>query len=309
MNETALQTENLTKEYKIRRRERVRALDSFTIEVNAGETFGLLGPKGAGKTTFFKILLGLVRPTKGKAYLFGKEQRSWEIRRKIGFLAEESCFCDFLTGEELLLYTGKIFGIPIGERRKRIDELLSLVGLEEARKRKLRDYSQGMLRRIGIARALINDPEIILLDEPDSGLDPRSQKEIRSIITSLSGKGKTILIGSSHLLEIGGICDCVAILYNGRVMRKGNLENLLKRGEGKKVTFRIERKDVLNTIKASYRSKEVNGEITVYVPHQKACDDIIGTILSKGGNIIKVEDDRLSVEEIYEEESAGEIGV
>ncbi|NOZ64778.1 MAG: ABC transporter ATP-binding protein [Caldiserica bacterium] len=309
MSDFALQVENLTKEYRIRKGERVRALDSFSLQVNTGTTFGLLGPPGAGKSTLLKILVGLIKPTKGKTLIFGKEQRDWRTRARIGFLPERPCFYDFLTGEELLLHTGKFFGVPLEESNKRAEELLSLVGLEGAKGRKLRDYSREMLQRIGIARALINDPDLLLLDEPEAGIDPRNQKEIRSIITALSNRGKTVLLTSSQLIETGNICDCVAILYQGKVTRKGKLKDLLKKGEGKKVTFRIERRSVLNTIKASYRSEETNGKITVHVPHQKACDEIISTILSKGGSIIKVEDEQLSLEEIYQEETVRETHV
>ncbi len=302
MGDVALRIENLTKEYKISKGERVRALDSLNLQVNAGTMFGLLGPQGAGKSTLLKILVGLSKPTKGRTLIFGREQRDWRTRARIGFLTQEPCFCDFLTGEELLLHTGRFFGIPPEESSKRAEELLSLVGLEEAKSRKIKDYSREMLQRIGIARALINDPELLLLDEPEAGLDPRNQKEIRGIITALSGRGKTILLTSSHLVETGSICDSVAIIYQGRVTRRGRLTELLRKGEGKKVTFRIEKKGVLNTINASYRSEEANGQITVHVPHQKACDEIISTVLSRGGSIIRVEDEQLSLEEIYQEE-------
>jgi ABC-2 type transport system ATP-binding protein len=209
--------------------QKVVPLKSCSLEVFQGETFGLLGPNGAGKTTILKILLGIVRPTQGTASLLGKPLGDRTVKQRVGYLPENPYFYDYLTGWEFLQYAAGLFQIPASIQRKRIPELLELVGLAQsaARKKQLRQYSKGMLQRIGMAQALINDPELVFLDEPMSGLDPMGRYQIREIIQSLKAQGKTIFFNSHVLSDVEKICDRVAILAQGELICIGSLTELL----------------------------------------------------------------------------------
>lgn len=227
-NDIAIKTEDLTKAYKsFWGRRKILALDKLNIAIQKGEIFGLLGPNGSGKTTTLKLLLGLISPTEGRAYVLGKSTNDVAIKSKIGFLPEESCFYRFLNADETLDFYGQLFRIPGKERRLRINRLVEQVGLEFARKRPLRQYSKGMLRRIGIAQALINDPDLVILDEPTSGLDPIGTKETKDIILALKKRGKTVLLCSHLLSDVQDICDRVAILDKGKLQLAGTIDELL----------------------------------------------------------------------------------
>lgn len=227
-NDIAIETEDLTKAYKsFWGRRKILALDKLNIAIQKGEIFGLLGPNGSGKTTTLKLLLGLISPTEGRAYVLGKSTNDVAIKSKIGFLPEESCFYRFLNADETLDFYGQLFRIPGKERRLRINRLVEQVGLEFARKRPLRQYSKGMLRRIGIAQALINDPDLVILDEPTSGLDPIGTKETKDIILALKERGKTVLLCSHLLSDVQDICDRVAILDKGKLQLAGTIDELL----------------------------------------------------------------------------------
>ncbi|GJQ58533.1 MAG: ABC transporter ATP-binding protein [Candidatus Scalindua sp. AMX11] len=224
----AIKTNNLTKVYRsFFGRKKVLALNKLNIEIKVGEIFGLLGPNGSGKTTTMKLLLGLIFPTEGNAFLLGKATNDIKTKSRIGFLPEESCFYRFLNADETLDFYGQLFNIPKKERKVRADSLIKLVGLEFARKRPLRQYSKGMLRRIGIAQALINDPDLIILDEPTSGLDPIGTKETKDIISELKKQGKTVLLCSHLLSDVQDICDRIAILDKGTLQVSGTIDNLL----------------------------------------------------------------------------------
>ena len=227
-NDVAIKTEDLTKTYKnFWCRSKVLALDKLNIEIRKGEIFGLLGPNGSGKTTALKLLLGLIFPTKGKAYVLGKTTNDVAVKNRIGFLPEESCFYRFLNADETLDFYGRLFKIPAKERKLRINRLIEQVGLGFARKRPLRQYSKGMLRRIGIAQALINDPDLIILDEPTSGLDPIGTKETKDMIVDLRDRGKTVLLCSHLLTDVQDICDRVAILDKGKLQITGTIDEML----------------------------------------------------------------------------------
>ncbi|MEK6765106.1 MAG: ABC transporter ATP-binding protein [Planctomycetota bacterium] len=227
-NDIAIETEDLTKAYKsFWGRRKILALDKLNITIQKGEIFGLLGPNGSGKTTTLKLLLGLITPTDGRAYVLGKSTNDVAIKSKIGFLPEESCFYRFLNADETLDFYGQLFRIPGKERKLRINRLVEQVGLEFARKRPLRQYSKGMLRRIGIAQALINDPDLVILDEPTSGLDPIGTKETKDIILALKERGKTVLLCSHLLSDVQDICDRVAILDKGKLQLAGTIDELL----------------------------------------------------------------------------------
>jgi ABC-2 type transport system ATP-binding protein len=190
--------------------------------------FGLLGPNGSGKTTTLKLLLGLLFPTEGEIRVLGRPATDIKKNEQIGYLPEESYLYRFLNAEETLDFYGKLFGIPTAERRRRADELIRLVKLDHARRRQVKEYSKGMTRRIGLAQALINDPEVIFLDEPTSGLDPNGRKDVKDLILHLKRQGKTVVMCSHLLAEIEDVCDRVAILYNGELKLLGTVDQLLQ---------------------------------------------------------------------------------
>src|SRR5258706_5394341 len=228
-NSEAVLAETLTKVYKdFWGRDKVRALDDLNLTIHRGEVFGLLGPNGSGKSTTIKLLLGLIFPTKGKAFVLGEAAGSSRINEKIGFLPEESYLYRFLNGEETLHFYGRLFKIPRKELNRRVPELLDIVGLDaKSRKRKLREYSKGMARRIGLAQALINNPDLILLDEPTTGLDPIGTREMKDLILSLKSQGKTVLLCSHLLADVEDVCDRLAILYQGVLRECGRVDELL----------------------------------------------------------------------------------
>ncbi len=225
--ESVIETNQLTKVYSGFMRPEVLAVDRLDLTVGRGEVFGLLGPNGSGKTTTTKLLLGLIFPTSGSATVLGKPAGDIEVKNNLGFLPEESYLYRFLNAEETLDFCGRIFGIPRPERKKRIDELIELVGLQDARKRALRGYSKGMSRRIGLAQALVNDPELIFLDEPTSGLDPIGRREVKQLIGRLKDLGKTVMLCTHLLPDVQDVCDRIAILHNGRLVEQGSLDELL----------------------------------------------------------------------------------
>src|SRR3954449_12172656 len=229
-NDSAVHTEHLTKTYTdFWGRPKVKALDDLNLTIHRGEVFGLLGPNGSGKSTTIKLLLGLIFPTRGRATILGEPIGSTAINEKIGFLPEESYLYRFLNGEETLKFYGRLFKIPSRELKRRVPLLLDKVGLDEkARKRKLREYSKGMARRIGLAQALINDPDLILLDEPTTGLDPIGTREMKDLIVSLKQQGKTVLLCSHLLADVQDVCDRITILFRGRMQTLGDVRDLLQ---------------------------------------------------------------------------------
>jgi ABC-2 type transport system ATP-binding protein len=231
ISDAAVETRNLTKTYKdFWGRDKVRALDDLSLTINRGEVFGLLGPNGSGKSTTIKLLLGLIFPTRGSASVLGHAAGDTVINEKIGFLPEESYLYRFLNGEEILRFYGKLFKIDRRTLNKRVPELLDTVGLDaKSRKRKLREYSKGMARRIGLAQALINNPDLILLDEPTTGLDPIGTREMKDLILSLKAQGKTVLLCSHLLADVQDVCDRITILFKGKMQTLGDVRDLLQK--------------------------------------------------------------------------------
>lgn len=226
--ETVIETRNLTKIYRdFWGREKVRALKALDLEVRRGEIFGLLGPNGSGKTTTIKLILGLLFPTSGRVLVFDKDASDVRKNERIGYLPEESYLYKFLNAEETLDFYGRLFNMSAAERKRRIDELIHMVKLDWARRRQLKEYSKGMTRRIGLAQALINDPELILLDEPTTGLDPIGTREMKDLILRLRDEGKTVLLCSHLLPDIQDVCDRIAILHQGELKELGRIETLL----------------------------------------------------------------------------------
>ncbi|MBD2099601.1 ABC transporter ATP-binding protein [Leptolyngbya sp. FACHB-261] len=227
----AVRTVGLTKAYRggFWLKKQVPSLKDCSLVVQRGETFGLLGPNGAGKTTLLKLLLGIVRPTSGSGELLAAPLGDRQVKQRIGYLPENPYFYDYLTGWEFLKFAAGVFGLSQQVQKERIPMLLDLVGLDQkaARKRQLRQYSKGMLQRVGMAQALINDPELVFLDEPMSGLDPLGRYQMREIILSLKAQGKTIFFNSHVLSDVEVICDRVGILSKGTLICLGSLDELL----------------------------------------------------------------------------------
>ncbi len=229
-SEVIVEIRNLQKVYRdFWGRQKVRALKGLDLEIHRGEIFGLLGPNGSGKTTTMKLILGLLFPTEGEVRVFGMSSTDVRKNQRIGFLPEESYLYRFLNAEETLSFYAQLFNIPARERRQRVNELIELVGLGWARRRQLREYSKGMARRIGLAQALINDPDLILLDEPTTGLDPIGTREMKDLILRLRDEhGKTILMSSHLLTDVQDVCDRIAILHQGELKELGRVEDLLR---------------------------------------------------------------------------------
>src|SRR3954468_6199661 len=230
LSDQAVHTEGLTKVYKdFWGRDKVRALDDLSLTIHRGEVFGLLGPNGSGKSTTIKLLLGLIFPSRGTASVLGRAAGDTGVNEKIGFLPEESYLYRFLNGEEILKFYGKLFKIDRRTLNRRVPELLDIVGLDaKSRKRKLREYSKGMARRIGLAQALINNPDLILLDEPTTGLDPIGTREMKDLILDLKKQGKTVLLCSHLLADVQDVCDRITILFKGRMQTLGEVRDLLQ---------------------------------------------------------------------------------
>lgn len=220
--------DNLSKVYKdFWGRKKVAALKGVSLEIEEGQIFGLLGPNGSGKTTALKLILGLLFPTSGKIRVFDKSPRDVRIKKNIGFLPEESYLYPFLSGEELLDFSCRLINIKRKERRKRVDDVLKTVGLSDARKRLVKDYSKGMARRVSFAQVLVKNPKLVILDEPTIGLDPFGAMEMKEVILNLKRQDKTILLSSHLLTEIQPLCDRVGILYDGELIKTGKVDELL----------------------------------------------------------------------------------
>lgn len=212
-------------------RDAARAVSNLSFEVRRNEVFGLLGPNGSGKSTTIKMILGLLRPSSGRVALFGKSPTDVAVKRRVGYLPEESYMYGFLNGRETLQYYAKLFELDYRTRERRIDELLDMLGIAHAQHRPVREYSKGMQRRIGIAQALVNDPEFLVLDEPTTGLDPIGTRQIKDLIIELGRRGKTVLLSSHLLADVEDCVDRLVILYGGQVRAEGTCESLLEAQE------------------------------------------------------------------------------
>jgi ABC-2 type transport system ATP-binding protein len=228
MSEAAVVVSGLTKVFPVPfHREQVIAVRDLNLRIEPGEVYGLLGPNGSGKSTTLKVILGLVSPTRGRARIFGCDSNLVKSREVVGFLPENPYFYKYLTGEETLRFFGKLCGLGGNRLRKRVEELLELVGLTNAQKRRLSTYSKGMLQRIGLAQALIHEPKLLVLDEPTAGVDPAGSRDIRNLIVDLKRRGITVLFSSHLLAQAQEICDRVGILADGVLVREGRLEELI----------------------------------------------------------------------------------
>jgi ABC-2 type transport system ATP-binding protein len=302
---SAIEINDLHKTFHIGLRlKKIEAVKGISFNVGHGEIFGFLGPNGAGKTTTIKILTGLLKPTRGTVRIFGKIPRDISVRARTGFLPEQPYFYDYLKPVEIMNIMGMIFGIPGNERKKRINYLIDLVGLAHATDRTLRKLSKGMVQRIGIAQALINDPELVILDEPLSGLDPVGRKEIRDIIFSLKKQGKTVFFSSHILSDIEMICDKVAIIDRGRLKCMGDLDSLLNtEGVHTEVMASNLTADMETSVINIAHSLEKIGENVKILVEEKNLSGLISMIMNGGGNLLSVTRRRISLEELLVKEA------
>ncbi len=234
----AIQAEHLAKTFRdFWRRPRVRAVQDISFAVPTGQVFGLLGPNGSGKSTTIKMILGLLFPTAGQLTVLGASPRTTRVKERIGYLPEESYLYPHLTPQETLAFYARLFRLPGGIARERIGQLLEMIGLTHARHRPVGEFSKGMARRIGLAQALLNDPDLIILDEPTAGLDPQGTRQVKDLILALAARGKTVLLTSHLLADVEDVCAQVAILFNGRILAQGALGDLLTRQDQTTLTF------------------------------------------------------------------------
>jgi len=287
----------------------VKALNDVSLEVNPGEIFGLLGPNGAGKTTMVKILLGSLRPTSGSASINGYECLKWEARRRVGFLPENHRFPAYQTGMQMLYHYGGLAGMSPSEIRPRAEELLKLVDMSRWGKTKIKKYSKGMMQRLGLAQALLSDPDLIFLDEPTDGVDPIGRREIRDILLSLKNQGKTIFLNSHLLAEVEAVCDRVAILDKGILIKVGPVSGLI----GGKPAYKIETRhispEVADRITHLYPDSQVIGAIiSVTFEDGLEINKLIDLLRSSGVELISVVPQKLSLEDSFMKLIRGEAG-
>lgn len=307
-----IEIENLTKDYEVGfwKKKKVRALDGLNLNVESGQIFGFLGGNGAGKTTTIKILMSLIFPTAGRARILGEDISNVQMRSRIGYCPENPYFYDYLKASELMDYFGELFGLDAAMRKRKTGELLTKVGLEEkAWNRQLRKFSKGMLQRVGLAQALINEPEIVFLDEPMSGLDPIGRREIRELIANLREQGTTVFMSTHILSDIEALCDNVAILRNGKLAATGKLDDLLSEA-GETQLFEINVKGVsaeeLQSEIAQIAGAEIHAQAAganIQVSDEADIDIILQITRKKGGKLVSVQPVRQSLEELFVKET------
>jgi len=277
MEDAAISIQGLVKDFAVGiGGKKLRAVDHLSLEIGRNEIFGLLGPNGCGKSTTIKVILGLLEPSEGECRIHGEFSRKVAARRSVGFLPEAPYFYRYLSGRELVRFYGRICGLGGKTMNERVDAVIELAGMAEAADRRAGTYSKGMLQRIGLAQALVHDPELVILDEPTAGVDPIGSAEIAGIIRRLKAEGKTILVSSHLLAQIEGLCDRVAIMHRGRLVREGRIEDLV--GEAGAQSF------VVEGLNASGR------------------DALEAAIAAQGGRLRRVEQPKLSLDALFLEE-------
>ena len=280
---------------------KVPALEDLNLEIEQGEIFGFLGPNGAGKTTTLKILLGIIYSTKGRAWIRGQEIGSGPLKHKVGYMPENPYFYRFLTGEEFLKFYAGLTDVPIVNQRARIDELLNLVGLQKARKIRIGEYSKGMTQRIGLAQALLYEPEIIFMDEPLSGLDPIGRHEMRELVLKLRDQGKTIFFCSHILSDVESICERVAILHKGRLRKMGAISDLLEaRIKAVEVKIKGGTPEKVEAWKAgASRSSERGGLLELSYADEKMVQSLLDSLPGSGAQLVSLQPQRETLEEYF----------
>ena len=307
---TIIEIENLTKDYEVGfwKKKKVRALDNLTLQVESGQIFGFLGGNGAGKTTTIKILMSLLFPSSGTAKILGRDISDVKMHASIGYCPENPYFYDYLTARELMMYFGELFGFDTAKRKQKTEELLTKVGLEEISwDKQLRKFSKGMLQRVGLAQSLINEPEIVFMDEPMSGLDPIGRREVRELIAELREKGTTIFMSTHILSDIEALCDRVAIMRNGKLAATGKLDDLLMQS-GETQSFEINVKNItaeslknsISTIAGATVTGKANGA-NIHVLEESDIEKVLQEMKKVGGNLVSIQPVKQSLEELFVE--------
>ncbi len=307
----AIETKGLTKVFRSGfLMKETLALSDLTISVESGTVFGFLGPNGAGKTTTLKILTGLIHPSAGEGFIFGKPVDDLSVKKKIGFLPERPYFYEYLSGRELLHFCGELFGMPRKKREEKIEELIDLVQMKGKEDTQLRHYSKGMLQRIGLAQALFNDPDLVFMDEPMSGLDPIGRKEVRDIILHLKKCGKTVFFSTHILSDAEVICDQVAILMNGKLRNTGKLETLLSpKLKSIDICLKSVSKEKIPSLQSLCASLSVvDDAVLVSVDDEGRLSKVIDWSRKESAAIVSILPRKESLEDIFMEEYQGEGG-
>ncbi len=298
----AISLDNLTKIFSSGKfsKNEITALDNVSLNIEKGIIFGLLGPNGAGKTTLIKILLGIVFRTSGSVKIFDEDISKYEIKKKIGYLPENHKFPNYLTGEEVIVYNAKLSGFKIDKNSQKITEVLNLVKMEKWRKTKIKKYSKGMMQRLGLAQAIIHDPELIFLDEPTDGVDPIGRKEIRDILIELKNKNKTIFINSHLLSEVELVSDKVAILNEGKLLKHGTVDELTIDKEVYEIKTELPiTEEIFNKLKLIYKIKKNNNLITLENEDNSILNNFMDELRKAGVNITNVNQKKSSLEDMF----------
>lgn len=278
-NEVVVAVRGLTKVFKdFWGRSKARAVDNVDFDVRRGEVFGLLGPNGSGKSTTVKMLLGLLYPTRGHIEVFGRSPRHVATKSRIGYLPEESYLYRYLDSRETLDFFGSLFDLPDQERRKRAEQLLEMVGLNQVHRRQVGEFSKGMQRRIGLAQALINDPDLVILDEPTSGLDPIGCREVKDLILALARRGKTVILSSHLLADVEDVCDRVVIYYGGRIQAMGTLKQLLAKPDSIRITAPVLPRETLQRVLEIIRQDASEEKVRIDIPTQNLESYFLGVV-------------------------------
>ncbi len=311
---SVVEIENLTKDYEVGfwRKRKVRALDGLSLKVEGGEIFGFLGANGAGKTTTLKLLMRLIYPTAGRASILGRDIFDVSMHARIGYLPENPYFYDYLTAREFLNYCAELFGYSRTERKRRTEDLLTRVHLDQKNwNKQLRKFSKGMLQRVGLAQALVNDPEIVFLDEPMSGLDPVGRRQVRDLIAGLREKGTTVFMCSHILSDIEVLCDRVAIMRGGQLAEVGRLEELRARtGDAHRIEITIAgagAKAISEKLPplAGASVSPTPGGARIEVADEREVDAALSAVRQAGGRLVSVQPVKQSLEELFVREATG----
>ena len=299
----AIRLDELTKDYAggFWRKRPFRALDRLTLDVEPGEVLGLLGPNGAGKTTVLKLLMQLIYPTAGRAEILGRPAGSVDVKRRLGFLPETPYFYDNLTAEELLGYFASLFGYRADERQRRVSQLLDQVGIGAQRRTQLRKFSKGMFQRVGIAQALINDPEVIFLDEPMSGLDPLGRRDVRELILSLRDQGRTIFFSSHILTDAEALCSRVAIIAAGRLVACGRLADLSVDVQGWELVVTDVQPSAVSDLGSAVRrvTRITDGRYSLELTGARPPEQVLSQLVSRGARLVSVNPRHQTLEDFF----------
>ena len=304
----AIETKDLTKKYKTKARREINVVDKLNLHVEEGEIFGFLGPNGAGKTTTIKMLLSIIYPTSGEGYVLGKEIGDMDVHKIISYVPERPYYYEYMTGLELLKFYGSLFGMT---DEKRMKQLMVEVGLGDAMEKTISQYSKGMQQRIGLAQSRLNDPKLVFLDEPTGGLDPIAHREIRDQIVRLRDEGKTVFISSHELSEVELICDRIAIINHGTVVRQGSLGQLLRGGRVEIALTGIDEATARQIVGPVVPIGHIAGGVALDMSEDEDVNALMDEVRRRGGKIVSVIPRKMRLEDLFHEavsESGGGTG-